>query len=228
VGDITPQELGVLLDSNLGGLPRKFKPDALVSEIAIPMTPSQIVIDSAIPQTMVVFGTNGIKRSDHDYYAAYEMNYILGGSGLNSRLIDQLREKRGLAYSASTQLEPMAHSAVWQGGFSTRNEKVGTALQVMRQTLNDFSATGPTDAELADAKKYLTGSFVLSLDSNSAIASFLINMQVYNLGRDYLNKRNKLMEAVTKDQVKAMAKRLADPSKLQVVMVGRPKLEVEK
>ena len=90
--------------------------------------------------------------------------------------------------------------------------------------MKDFSANGPTDKELSDAKKYLTGSFVLSLDSNSAIASYLISMQLFHLGRDYLNVRNKLIESVSKDRVKAMAKKLTDPDKLLVVMVCKPDL----
>ena len=144
------------------------------------------------------------------------------------KLVKEIREKRGLAYTASSQLEPMTHSAVWKGGFATRNEKVGSALQTLRTTLKVFSENGPTDQELTDAKQYLTGSFMLSLDSNADIAKYLINMQIYHLGRDYLNKRNSLIEAVTKEQVKAMAKKLVNPDQLLMVVVGKPNLEVSK
>jgi len=226
VGDITPGELGRLLDANFLALSEHYNPDVTVSEVKLPEKEKQLVIESPIPQTMVLFGGNGLKRDDPDYYAAYVMNQVLGGGGaLTSMLGIEIREKRGLAYGVHTELEPMAHGAEWRGSFATRNEKVGAALQVLRQTLKDFSEHGPTDKELADAKRHLVGSFVLGLDSNSDIANFLGNMQINHLGRDYLDKRNAIMLAVRKDEVKAMAKKLLDPENLLVVMVGKPNLD---
>ncbi len=115
------------------------------------------------------------------------------------------------------------------GAVSPRaTKKSATALATLRATLKDFAENGPTDEELADAKQYLTGSFVLNLDSNADIANYLISMQLHHLGRDYLDKRNGLIEAVRKEDVKAMAKKLIDPDKLLVVMVGKPNLERSK
>jgi zinc protease len=226
VGDITPSELGRLLDAHLGTLPEHYDPAVKVEEVKLPTEAKQVVVASDIPQTLVIFGTNGIKREDPGYYAAYVMNQILGGgSSLSSILGEEIREKRGLAYAIGSQATPMLHSAIWHGMFSTRNEKVGSALAVLRDTLKGFSKNGPTDQQVADAKTFLTGSFVLGLDSNADIASYLISMQQYHLGRDYLEKRNKLIEAVSKEDIKTMARQLADPSHLLVVMVGKPNLE---
>lgn len=228
VGDITPQELSDLLDKNLSGLPEKYTPAMKLAPVTLPTQAKQEVVDLDVPQTMVVFGENGLKRDDPQYYAAYVMNHILGGGGsLSAKLAEEIREKRGLAYSVYSSLDPMTEGAVWRGGFATRNDQVGTALEVLRNTLKDFAAKGPTDKEMSDAKKYLTGSFVLNLGSNGEIASYLISMQINHLGRDYLDKRNGLMNAVKKEDVKAIAARLVDPSKLLVVMVGKPNLKVE-
>jgi len=223
VGDITPKQLAQLLDTHLGTLPAKATLAAKVSDIQLPDGTKEVRVTHDIPQTMIAFGTPGLMRSDPDYYSAYVMNQILGGGGsLTSKLGTEIREKRGLAYSVSTQLDPMSHSASWQGMFATRNEKAAEAMDVLKTTLKDFSANGPTDAEISDAKTFLTGSFVMALDSNADIASFLINMQLHHLGRDYLDKRNGLIENVKKDDVKRLAARLTDPGKLLVVMVGKP------
>ena len=223
VGDINEAELAVLIDKHLAGLPEKYDPDAKVEEVKLPAGEKPFMVEFDIPQTLVGFGTNGLKRSDPDYFHAYVMNQILGGGGsLTARLGKEIREKRGLAYSVFSRLDPMAHAASWQGGFATRGEQAAAAREVLIATLKDFVEKGPSEQEVADAKQYLTGSFVLSLGSNADIASFLISMQLNNLGRDYLAKRNSLVEAVTRENVHAMAKRLIDTDKLLMVMVGKP------
>lgn len=222
VGDITEAELKSLLDAHLGGLPDKYAPDTTVAEVAMPSKATTVNVPFDIPQTMVRFGTQGIKRADPDYMSAYVMNTILGGGGsLTSRLGSEIREKRGLAYSVGTQLNPMMHGASWEGMFSTRTEQVGTAKETLISTLKDFADNGVTNIEFSDARDYLTGAFVLNLDSNASIAGFLISMQIHKLGIDYLDRRNKLVMAVTKESVEDMAKRLADPDKLLVVSVGK-------
>lgn len=225
VGDITPAELAKLLDANLGSLPEKPAPDVTVGEVALPVQARQIVTQHDIPQTMVMFGTNGIKRTDPDYYTAYVMNQVIGGGGsLTSRLGKEIRIKRGLAYGVYTGLDSMFHAGMWQGAFATRNDKVGSALDILRTTLADFAANGPTDEEMSDAKRFLTGSFVLNLDSNEDVANYLISMQLYNLGRNYFEVRNQLISAVRKEDVKRLAAKLTRPENLLVVMVGKPNL----
>lgn len=222
VGDITPEALGTLLDAHLGGLPEHYAPDTVLKDASLATQGAEKAVTHDIPQTMVMFGAPALKRNDPDYYAAYVLNQILGGSGsLTAKLSEELREKRGLTYSVFTQLDPMMHAAVWRGSFATRREKTSESLDTLKNALAQFAQDGPTDEEMARAKQYLTGSFVLNLDSNGEIANYLIAMQLHQLGRDYLDKRNSLMEAVTKEQVAALAKRLADPAHLFIVTVGK-------
>jgi len=220
VGDITPEQLAPLLDKTFGALPAAHPP-VTVGETVI--ATGKVVVESRpIPQSVAVFGLPGLKRDDPDWYAAYVMNYILGGGGFSSRLTEEVREKRGLAYSVYSYLMPLDHTGIVIGGVATQNAKIKQSLDLIAQELARMAEAGPDQTELTDAKTYLTGSFPLSLDSTAAIAQLLVSMQSNNLGIDYLEKRNALIEAVTMDQVKAAAKRLLDPQKLVVVVVGQP------
>ena len=224
VGDISASELSALLDKNLSGLSKNYNPEVKISDIKLPEIAKQTIIEQDIPQTMVRFGMEGIKRADPDYIPAYVMNYILGDGGLTSRLALEIREKRGLTYGVSTGLVPMRHAEIFYGGFATRNEKVGEAIGVLKDTLKEYAKNGASDKELADAKEFLTGSFVVGLSSNSSIVNFITMMQLQNLGIDYMERRNNLIRAVTSEQVKNIAKKLIQLDKLQIVMVGKPQL----
>ena len=222
VGDLAPEDAKRLLDLHLGGLPERYDPETTVAEAAFKPPGEPVHVDFDVPQTMVAFALPGLKRTDPDYMTAHVMNHILGGGGsLNARLGNEIREKRGLSYSVFSTLDPMDHAALLRGGFATKSQQAGEAIRTLRETLADFSANGPKDNEFSDAKEFLKGSFVLSLDSNAEIAAFLINMQLHDLGIDYLQKRNRLVDAVTREQVAAMAKRLVDTQKLLVVSVGK-------
>lgn len=226
VGDITPGDLKTLLDTHFANLPANYKPDSKVDDITLPTGKSPKLIEFNIPQTMVAFGLQGLKRSDPDYFAAYVMNQLLGGGGaLNSRLGKEIRGKRGLSYGVYSRLLPFSHAAIWDGTFATRNDQAAQAIDVLYDTIADFAENGPTDAELQDAKQFIKGSFVLKLDSNDDVADFLINMQFNQLGMDYLDKRNSLVEAVRKEDVMAMARKLLDVENMLVVMVGKPELK---
>lgn len=220
VGDITPAQLAPLLDRTFGALPAAHPP-IRVAETR-PVTGRTVVETRAIPQSVAVFGLPGIKRDDPDWFPAYVMNYILGGGGFSSRLTEEVREKRGLAYSVYSYLAPMDHAGLLVGGVATQNARIGQSLDLIRQELARMAETGPDDQELADAKTYLTGSFPLSLDSTAAIANLLVAMQSDKLGIDYLDRRDALIKAVDMDQIKAAARRLLDPAKLLVVVVGQP------
>jgi zinc protease len=221
VGDITPEELAPLLDSTFGALPPHATPDT-VAEAKPKAAGELVVVDRDIPQSVVVFGEQGIKRDDPDYYAAYVMNYILGGGGFSSRLTTEVREKRGLAYSVYTYLNPLEHAGLISGGVATRNGKVKDSIAIIRSEWARLRDSGVTDTELADAKSYLTGSFALRLDTTDRIAQTLVAIQMDRLGIDYLDKRNALIEAVTKADVDRVAKRLIDPDALTFVVVGKP------
>jgi len=184
--------------------------------------PGVQVIAMDVPQPTAVFGLPGILRNDPDFLAGYIANYILGGGGFSSRLTDEVREKRGLTYDISTDLETNRKAGFVLGEVATRRGAVQQTISVIRDTLRDFAQNGPTDAELADAKTYLTGSFPLEFGSNVGIADQLNTFQRIGLPVDYVRKRNALIDAVTLDDVKRVAKRLYNPAKLTVVVGGSP------
>ena len=221
VGDITAQELAGLLDETFLGLPATAAPVDLADT-----TPSGeggvIVVEKDLPQSVVAFGHEGIGRADPDYYTAYVVNYILGGGAFSARLHKEIREKRGLAYSVYAYLNPLDRAALVLGGVATKNERVSESLDLIRAEWRRMAEDGPSEEELRDAKIYLTGSFPLRFSSSGRISGMLIGMQLNYLGIDYLDRRNALIEAVTLDDARRVARRLYDADKLTVIVVGRP------
>ncbi len=221
VGDIDAEELAHRLDRTFLGLPEVAAPTELVDT-----TPDGegdvIVIERDMPQSIVAFGHAGIARDDPDYYVAYVVNYVLGGGGFSSRLYDEVREKRGLAYSVYAYLNPLEHAALVMGGVATQNERVAESLELIRAEWRRMAEAGPSETELHDAKTYLTGSFPLRFSSSGRISGMLAGMQLQELGIDYLERRNGLIEAVTLADARRVAARLYDADKLTVVVVGRP------
>jgi len=221
VGDITPEELAKALDDTLLALPATAAPFS-VAEAAVGAAGEVVVIVKPIPQSVVALGQEGLRREDPDYYAAYVVNHVLGGGGFSSRLVEEVREKRGLAYSVYSYLAPMDHSALVAGGTATQNARVGESLDLIRQEWARMAEAGPTPEELDAAKRYLTGSFPLRFSSSDNIAGMLVGMQLEDLGIDYLDKRNGYVEAVTLEDAKRVARRLYKPDALTVVVVGTP------
>jgi zinc protease len=222
VGDITPDELGPLLDRAFGGLPATGKP-AQLPEATLHAAGQTFIVRQDVPQSVVLFGHAGLKRDHSDYYTAYVMNYVLGGGGFSSRLYDEVREKRGLAYSVYSYMSPMDAAAVHAGGVSTENSRVGESLAVIRAEWDRMRDGGVTEEELKDAKTYLTGSFPLRFTSTNRIARMLVGMQYNDLGIDYIDRRNAYIEAVTKDDIARVAKALLKTDALTFVIVGDPK-----
>ena len=173
------------------------------------------------PQTYVIFGEEGISRKDKDFYAAYLLNHILGGGGFSARLMTEVRQKNGLAYSVGTDLESFDRANLFTGVLATRTDSVDKSITITRQELAKIAENGVTARELKDAKDFITGSFGLNLDKNENLAAFLTVMQLYDLGPDYLQKRNDYFKTVTLNQVNAAAKRLIRPENLVFVRVGR-------
>lgn len=220
VGDISEAELGALLDKLLGDLPAT---GAAMPPVATNSLSGGVsVIDYASPQSVVIFGHEGIKRDDPDFFAAYILNQILGGAGFGARLMNEVREKRGLTYGINTYLAPMDLAETWQGGFASANEKVAEAIEVVRAEWARAAAEGVTAEELEAAKTYLTGSYPLRFDGNGRIADILVGMQLEGLPTSYVNDRNAYIEAVTLDDIKRVAARLMKPADLRFVVVGRP------
>ena len=221
-GDIQPDELGRVLDQVFGGLPAKADP-VVVPDFTSQGAGEMVEVKRPVPQTTVLIGQPGIKRQDPDWYAALVLNYVLGGGGFSSRLMDEVREKRGLTYGVSSGLQPFEHSALVTVRASTVNDVAGQAIDLIRQIWGEVQQKGITQKELDDAKTYLTGSYALSFTNNNAIASIVLQVQRDKLGIDYLNQRNALIEKVSLADANRVAKRLLDPKKLAVVVTGQPK-----
>jgi zinc protease len=164
----------------------------------------------------------GIARDDPDWYAALALNHILGGGGQTSRLFSEVREKRGLAYGASSTLRVYRKAALLVISTASANERIAEALRVVRAELARLRTEGPTEQEFADAKTYLTGALALSLDSSSAVANLLHSMQVDNLLPDHLTRRAALIGAVKIDDVRRIARRLLRDEVATTVVVGKP------
>jgi zinc protease len=217
-GDVTAEELGDLLDLAFGDLPATSTPVALAT--TAPLGGQTIFERRDVPQSQVMFGEAGLARDDPDYYAAYVVNHILGGGGFTSLLTEEVREKRGLAYSVYSYLYPLDHAPIWLGGLGTSNRSVEEALRLVRQEIERVASGEISQERLDDAKTYLTGSFPLRLTSNDRIAQTLVGMQVDELGIDYLDRRNAYVEAVTLEEARRVAARLYHPDDLLVVVVG--------
>lgn len=220
-GAITPEELGPVLDRIFGALPAKSE-SAPLPDVLMKGQGETVVAQRPTAQSVLLLGQRGIPRSDPDWFAASVMNYVLGGGGFTSRLMEEVREKRGLSYGVYSYLVAMDHSALLIANGSTVNAKAGQALDIIRAEWARMAKDGVTDQELADAKTYLTGSFPLQFTSTNAIARIMLQVRRDRLGIDYLDRRDALINAVTKDDVRRVAARLLDPANLLTVVVGRP------
>jgi zinc protease len=221
VGDIDAKTLGPLLDRVFGGL-AAHAALAPVADADPPLGPAFEIVEMDVPQSVAQFGHRGIARKDEDFIPAYVLNYIIGGGGFASRLMEQVREKRGLAYSVYSNLYTYQHGAVLVGNVATKNEAVGQSLEVIESELKRLAEQGPTAEELDSAKSYLTGAYALRFESSANIASQLLWIQIEDLGIDYVDRRNALVEAVTLDDVRRVAKRLIEADRLITTIVGKP------
>ncbi len=220
VGDISAEDTARLVDTAFASLPATAERNDPTD--AGPLEPGVTVIERNNPQTVVVFGMDGLKRDDEDFIPAYVMNYILGGGSFVSRMFDEVREKRGLVYTVDTNLYPLNHGALYFGYLASSNETAGEALDVARAEIARMAEEGVTAEELENAQTYLTGSYALRFDSSRAIAGQLTAIQFEDLGIDYVENRNGMIEAVTRDDIARVAKRLLKPDALRVVAVGQP------
>ena len=219
-GDITAEELGPLLDRLLGDLPDSEGTTAPEAEYGL--AGGVTVVDFPSPQSVVLFGHEGIAFDDPDYFPAYVLNQVLGGAGFESRLMDEVRVKRGLTYGIGTDLVPRDLAAQVMGQFSSSNDKTAEAVRIVRDEWARMATEGVTEAELDAAKTYLTGAYPLRFDGNSRIASILVGMQSNDLPIDYIETRNDRIEAVTQDDVRRVAARVLRPEELHFVVVGQP------
>ena len=207
VGAIDAEAAAAALDLLFGALPEQ--PDLTAVADVSPVLGQELAVEYPLPQTSIYMAYPGLKPSDPDFFAATIMNEILGGASVLSRLNDEVREKRGLTYGARSSLSNQQHADSLVVSTSTRADRAAETLDVMQDVIARLAAEGPTEAELASAKKYLIGSAALhELSSSQAIANTLIGLQLWDLGIDFLPRRAELINAVTVEQVKAVAARL--------------------
>ena len=224
VGAVTPEELAPLIDAATASLPATSDVPAITPITlpeAAPLAAPKIVTLPQ-PQSLVRFAGPGIARADADFFPAFVLNYTFGGGGFESRLMQTLRVQKGLTYGISTSLDPNPNFLTWSGGGQTKNESAGEFIENIRIEMQKFVEGGVTEQELADAKAYLIGSYPLGFDSNAKIASQMMSVRQENLGVDYFDRRNALIEAVTIEEVNAAAAKYLVPDRFNFVVVGEP------
>jgi len=220
VGNVDATMVADLLDRVFGGLPAKAALEP-VAPASLRGLGRREIVPLDVPQTVVTFGGPGLARSDPDFIPAYVVNHILGGGSFSSRLYREIREQRGLAYSVHASLVWLRQSAMFMGSTATRADRTGETLDLIEKEIRRLADEGPTDDELAKAKSYLKGSFALNLDTSSKIAAQLVQIQIDDLGIDYISRRNSLIDAVSVADARRVAKRLLGDGLLTTV-VGRP------
>lgn len=220
VGDITAEELGALLDKLLGDLPETGAPIPGPAEVTIEGGVTVVPFDT--PQSVAMFGHVGYPRDHPDFFPAFVLNHILGGGGFESRLMTEVREKRGLTYGVYSYLLPKDLAAVYMGSVASANDRIAEAVEVIRAEWARMASDGVTAQELDAAKTYLTGEYPLRFDGHGRIASIMTAMQMQDLGIDYIATRNDKVEAVTLEDVARVAADLMKPDNLHFVIVGQP------
>ena len=220
VGAVDAGRLSQLLDASFGGLPPA--PDIGIIPDVTAAAGARQVIDLDVPQTSIRFSLPGLLRKDPDFVPAFVLNHILGGGVFSARLFKEVREKRGLAYSVWSGLQTFEHAGIFSGGTSTKNERAAESIAVIEDEIAKLTAEGPTEQELASAKKYLVGSYALRFDTSTKIAGNLVQLQLEGHPTEYLDQRNDLIEAVTLADLCRVGDRLFKDKKLLVAAVGRP------
>ena len=220
-GDITKGEAVKAIDSVFASLPEKGPAPAV--QDTIPSNPGKkYLFKSDIPQTFIEIAMPSFDVRDQDYHALQVMNYILGGAGFGSRLMDEAREKAGLTYGIYSSLQEFRHADILSISTSTKNEAAGQMLSVIRGEMEKLAQGGVSAQELSDAKSYITGSMPLSLTSTDTIADMMISMRMRGLSSDYLDNFAANIKAVTAEDVQRVAARILKPETMTIALVGQP------
>lgn len=219
VGDVSQQEIVEKLNAALR--PWQKKPAAkLPPPNAVPGAPAFIKINKQLTQANIVLGHAGVPRNHPDYYAVQVMNYILGGGGFSSRMMDSIRNERGFAYSVYSQFDPGKYTGSFQVVMQTKNESAGEAIKIAVAEIRKMREQGVTDSELNEAKDYLIGSFPLRFDTNRKVAAFLSQVEFYGLGLDYPDRYPEIIRKISREDVLRAATTYLHPEKLITVVVA--------
>lgn len=227
MGDISRVQAEAIAQKLTANLPAGGA-DSHVAPVLIRIKPSEYRIPHPASQSHILIGTPGIARNDEDYFPLYVGNYILGGGGFVSRLMNEVREKRGLAYSVYSYFMPMQQPGAFQIGLQTKKAQADDALKLVRETLRTFVDKGVTEKELTAAKQNIIGGFPLRIDSNKKIIDYLSVIGFYELPLTYLDDFTAKVDKVTTAQIRDAFKRRIDPDSLATVIVGAPEAEKAK
>ncbi|HKV00007.1 MAG TPA: pitrilysin family protein [Vineibacter sp.] len=224
VGDVTEAEIVALVDRAFGALPATTGPADVPTWTPEANRPGgrTLLVERDVPQSVALIALPSLKRDDPDWYAATIMNHVLGGGGFAGRLMNEVREKRGLAYGAYSRLSTYRQAGLLTASVGTANERVAESVKIIREQLALMAKDGITDAELADAKTYLNGALALTLDSTGSIAGLLLSIQVDGLPPDHMTRRKELIDRVTSADVKRIAQRVLQLDASVAVVVGKP------
>ncbi len=219
VGDITEQEIKTKLVPQLEKWPKAEIPKSPFV-IAFEKEQKTVKINRPITQANILLGNAGVSRENPDFYALTVMNYILGGGGFASRLMEVIRSQRGLAYSVASFFDPGKHPGSFQVILQTKNQSAREAISLSLQQIERIQKEPVSEKELDGAKKYLIGSFPMRLDTQGKLANFLSQVEYYGLGLDYPGKYPSLIRSVTREDVQRVAKKYLHPAKYVLVIVA--------
>lgn len=220
MGDVTKEQARAIVAQLTAKLPRGAGAVQPLPPVSRKIPAETRRIDHPASQSHILMGIPGIKRDDPDYFALYVGNYVLGGGGFDSRLIEEVRQKRGLAYSAYSYFMPMKQEGPFQIGLQTKRDQAEQALAVVRDTLRKFVADGPSEEELRQAKNNIVGGFPLRIDSNKKILDYLVAIGFYGLPLTYLDDFPAKVEKISVADIKAAFARRVNPDAMATVVVA--------
>lgn len=222
VGNITANEVKAKLLPRLEKWQRGQVPEKPF-QITFTKGPKTVKIDRGITQANIILGHAGVSRDNPDYYSLIVMNYILGGGGFASRLVEEVRNKRGLAYSVASYFDVGKYPGSFQIVLQTKNASAREAISLSLQQMERIRKEMVSEKELEGAKKYLVGSFPLRLNTQGKLSTFFTQMEYYNLGLGYPEKYPSLIQSVTRDEVLRVAQKYLDPENYILVVVANLK-----
>ena len=219
-GNIREDEIKYFIDRVFGDLPDDEMNFDVPKFNDLPR--GEKILEVETPQTAVIFGHRGLKRKDKNFFAARIINYVLGGGGFQSRLYKKIRKKEGLVYSIYSYLSPYHSDGLILGGFQTQNQYVYKTINLVKEEWDHIGELGLQKTEFEEAKTYFKGSFARNFTSTLSIANLLRIVQYYDLGKNYFNMRNKIIDQVEFGYANKLSKKLFNSDNLFFLIVGKP------